>query len=72
MDITYHTEESMCTSENSLVLVHQNVRGIISKTEELQSFFSNGKIYPHTRILCFSEHQVSKKYVRSVGIENVY
>ena len=51
MDLTYHTEESMCTPENSLILVHQHIRGIINKTEELQAFFSNDKIYPH--ILCF-------------------
>ena len=68
MDITYHTEESMCTSENSLVLVHQNVRGIISKTEKLQEFCSNDKIYPH--ILCFSEHHMSRNDVCFVGIEN--
>jgi hypothetical protein len=36
MDLTYHTEESMCTPKNSLVLVHQNIRGIISKIVELQ------------------------------------
>jgi hypothetical protein len=56
----------MCTSENSLVLVHQNVRGIISKIEELQELFSNDKIY-HTP--CFSEHRISRNDVRSVGIE---
>ena len=68
MDTTYHTEESMCTSENSLVLVHSNVRGMISKIEELQEFFSNDKIYPH--ILCFSEHHMSRNDVYCVGIEN--
>jgi len=57
----------MCTSQNSLVLVHQNVRGIISKTGELQEFFSNNKIYPH--ILCFTENHMSRNDVLSVGIE---
>jgi hypothetical protein len=57
----------MCTSQNSLVLVHQNVRGIISKTGELQEFFSNDKIYPH--ILCFTENHMSRNDIRSVGIE---
>ena len=57
----------MCTSQNSLVLVHQNVRGIISKTGELQEFFSNNKIYPH--ILCFTENHMSRNDVLSVGIK---
>ena len=56
----------MCTPENSLVLVYQNIRGIISKNEELQEFFSNYKIYPH--ILCFSEHHMSRDDVCSVGM----
>ena len=62
-----HAEESVCTPENSLFLVHQNIRAIISKTEESQEFFSNDKIYPH--ILCFSEHHMSRDDVRSIGIE---
>ena len=57
----------MCKSQNSLVLVHQNVRGIISKTGELQEFFSNDKIYLH--ILWFTENHMSRNDVRSVGIE---
>ena len=57
----------MCTSQNSLVLVHQNVRGIISKTGELQEFFSNDKIYLH--ILWFTENHMSRNDVQSVGIE---
>ena len=58
----------MCTPENSLVLVYQNIRRSISKTEELQEYFSNDKIYPH--ILCFSEHHMSRDDVCFVGIEN--
>jgi hypothetical protein len=67
---TEHTiiEESMSTPKNSLVLVHQNIRGIINKIEELQEYFSNDKIYPH--ILCFSEHYMSRDDVCFVGIEN--
>jgi hypothetical protein len=57
----------MCTPENSLVLVHHNIRGIISEIEELQEFFSSDKIYPH--VLCFSEHHMSRYDVHSVGIE---
>ena len=67
MDLTYHTEESMCTPENSLVLVHLNIRGIIGKAEELQEFFSSDRICPH--ILCFSERHMSRDDVCSVGIE---
>ena len=58
----------MCTPKNSFVLVHQNIREIISKTEELQEYFSNDKIYPH--ILCFSEYHMSRDDVHFVPIEN--
>jgi len=68
MDLTYHTEKSMSTPKNSLVLVHQNIGGIISKIEDLQEFFCNGKIYPH--ILCFSEYHMSRDDVHFFGIEN--
>jgi len=57
----------MCTSQNSFVLVHQNVRGIISKTGGLQEFFSNDKICLH--IVCFAENHMSRNDVLSVGIE---
>jgi hypothetical protein len=58
----------MCTLKHSLVLVHQNIGGIISKTEELQEFFCSDKIYPH--ILCLSEHHMSRDDLCFVGIEN--
>jgi hypothetical protein len=45
--LTCHTPEVMCTPKNSFVLVHQNIRGIISKIEELQEFFISDKMYPH-------------------------
>jgi hypothetical protein len=67
MDLTYHTEKSMSTPKNSLVLVDQNIRGIISKTEDLQEFFCNCKIYPH--ILSFSEYHMSRDDVRFVGTD---
>ena len=57
----------MCTSQNSLVLVHQNVKGIISKTGEVPEFFSNDKICLH--ILCFTENHMSRNDVLSIGIE---
>ena len=57
----------MCTSQNSFVLVHQNVRGIISKTGGLQEFFSNDKICLH--IVCFTENHMSRNDVLSVDIE---
>jgi hypothetical protein len=68
MDLTYHTQESVFTPKNSFGLIHQNIRGIISKTEELQEFFSNDKILPH--VLCFSEHHMSSDYVHFVGIDH--
>jgi len=57
----------MCTSENPLDLVHQNVRRIISKIEKLQKLFTSDKIYLHK--LCFSEYCMSWNDVPSVGIQ---
>jgi len=38
MDLTHLLEESMCTPRNLLVLVDQNIRGIISKIIVVQEF----------------------------------
>ena len=69
MDLTYHPEESMCIPKNSLVIVHQNIRGIISEIK-VQEFFSNDKIYPP--ILCFFEHHMSRDDVHFMVIGSSY
>ena len=45
MDITENTPQAICTPKNSFVLVQQNIRGIINKTEELHEFISIKKLY---------------------------
>ena len=68
MDITDNTPEAISVPKNSFVLVHQNSRGIINKTEELHEFISIKKLYPY--VLCFSEHHLSGKDVHFVGTDN--
>lgn len=51
------------------MLVYQNIRSIISNTEELQEVFSNDTIYPPT--LCFSGHHMSRDDVQFVGTEGL-
>jgi hypothetical protein len=58
----------MCAPKNLFALVHQIIRGIINKIEQLQEFFSNYRIYPH--ILCFSEHRMSREDIHFVGIDS--
>jgi len=64
-NITYHTKER--APKNSFTLIHQNIRGINGKLEELQEFFSSNNLYPHA--LCFSEHHLRDE-VYSIGIDN--
>ena len=66
-NVTYHTKEPMCAPKNSFTLIHQNIRGINRKLEELQEFFNSNNLYPHT--LCFSEHHLRDE-VYSIGIDN--
>ena len=66
--MTENTPEAICVPKNSFVLVHQNIRGIINKTEELHEFISIKKLYPC--VLCFSEHHLSGEEVHFVGIDN--
>jgi hypothetical protein len=62
--------ELMGTPKNSFVLVHQNIRGIISKIEEIQEFFISDKMYPHS--LCFSKHHLSRDEIHLAGIDNLF
>jgi hypothetical protein len=66
MDLTYHTQESIYAHKNSFVLAHQNIRGITSKIEESQKFFSKDKIYPHMQY--FSDHHMSRDDVHFLGM----
>ena len=45
MDITENTPQAICAPKNSFVLVQQNIRVIINKTEELHEFISIKKLY---------------------------
>jgi hypothetical protein len=42
--------------DNSLTVVHQNIRGLRNKSEKLINPFEIDKINPH--VLCFTEHHM--------------
>jgi hypothetical protein len=51
-----------------LILVHQSIRGLISKTDEITVSLSLDKISP--QILCFSEHHMLENNLGLLNIEN--
>ena len=53
MDVQYCTTGSTVKTDNSLILVHQNIRGTASKTGDNGSFRMD-KINP--QVLCLTEH----------------
>lgn len=68
MDIVYHFSGSSDKLNKPLILVHQNIRGLISKTDEITVSLSLDKISP--QVLCFSEHHMSENNLSLVNIEN--
>jgi hypothetical protein len=68
MDIAYHFSGSFDKFKKSLILVHQNIRGLISKTDEITVSLSLDKMSP--QVLCFSEHHMSENNLSLVNIEN--
>ena len=45
--------------DNSVTILHQNIRGLRNKSEELINSFEVDKINPH--VLCFTEHHLVKQ-----------
>jgi hypothetical protein len=56
MDIVYHSTGSSVKLNKPLILVRQNIRGLISKTGEITVSLSLDKISP--QVFCFSEHML--------------
>jgi hypothetical protein len=68
MDIVYHSTGSSVKLNKPLILVHQNIRGLTSKTDEITVSLSLDKISP--QVLCFSEHHMLQTNLSLVNIEN--
>ena len=54
--------------DESLILIHQNIRGISSKINEFTSTLTLEHINP--QITCFSEHHMSESNLNSLNISN--
>jgi hypothetical protein len=67
MDIVYQFLGSSVKFNKPLILVHQNIRGLISKNETIVCLQWT-KISP--QVLCFSEHYMSENNWSLVSIDN--
>jgi hypothetical protein len=67
MDIVYQFFGSVRFNK-PLILVHQNIGGLISKTNEIIVSQNVDKISP--QVLCFSEHCMSENILSLVSIDN--
>jgi hypothetical protein len=68
MDLEYCKTGSIVKLENPLILVHQNIRGIASKTDYRIGSFRMHKINP--QLLCCTEHHMSDKNLWLFNTEN--
>jgi hypothetical protein len=53
-----------------LTVIHQNIRGLSNKSDELICSFTTNQINPH--IICLSEHDVSIQNLLLINLENYY
>jgi hypothetical protein len=60
MDIVYQFFGSSVKFNKPLILIHQNIRGLISKTDEIIVSLNVDKISP--QFLCFLEHYMSEQF----------
>jgi hypothetical protein len=68
VDRVYHSTGPYVKLNKLLILVHQNIRGLISKTDEITVSLSLDKISP--QVHCFSEHHMLENNLSLVNIEN--
>jgi exonuclease III len=68
MDIAYQSTGSSVKLNKPLILVHQNIRGLTSKRDEITVSLILDKISP--QVLCFSEHHMLENNLSLVNIEN--
>jgi hypothetical protein len=55
-------------SAGSLVVLHQNIRGLIGKSEELICSIQSNKINP--QIICLMEHFTSDQNILNINVMN--
>jgi hypothetical protein len=68
MDVVYKFSRPFDKFNKPLILVQQNIRGLISKAEEITVSLNLDNISP--QVLCFSEHHMSENNLSLVYIEN--
>jgi hypothetical protein len=68
MDITHNGIEMNEELDDSLTLVHQNIRGLSSGISEFSSLLMLDNINP--QFLCFSEHHMSEYNLCLISTEN--
>jgi hypothetical protein len=68
MDVEYCTTGPTVKIDNSLVLVQQNVKGMVSRTRDIIVSFRTDKINP--QVLCFTEHHMLHGNLCLTNIEN--
>jgi hypothetical protein len=68
MDITHNGIGMNEELDDSLIFVHQNIRGLSSKISEFTSLLTLD--YTNSQFLCFSEHHISEANLCVINIEN--
>jgi hypothetical protein len=53
---------------DTLIVIHQNIRGLGSKSDELLCSIVSTNINPH--LICLSEHHLSSQNLSFINIEN--
>ena len=68
MDITQNDGGMNVKLDNSLILVHQNIRGLSNELTEFISLLSMENINP--QFLCFSEHHMLESNLCLINIQH--
>jgi hypothetical protein len=68
VDIVYHSTGLSVKLKKRLILVHQNIRGLISKTDEITVSLGLDKI--SQQVHCSSEYHMLGNSLSLVNIEN--
>jgi exonuclease III len=70
MDVNLFDSCKNADRENCLTVIHQNIRGLCNKSDELVCSFTTNQINPP--IICLSEHYLSTQNLLLINLENYY
>jgi exonuclease III len=68
MDVTPRGVKEDEEMDESLILIHQNIRGLLSKINEFANMLALEHINP--QVICFSEHHMLESNLNSLNISN--